>query len=297
MHPWDELRIVLAVSRHGTLAAAAHALHINPTTVGRRLDAFEHRLGAKLFAKTRDGLRPTRAGDAAIEVAARIEDHVATFEKRTRDRDARLEGLVRVTAGDGVMLSVAPLVSAFRARYPGVQLDLLAENRVVDLTSGEADIAIRIVKPTTPTLVAQKVATMGVGLYARDDYLARGPRLETVHDLAAHTLIGMAPPLDNGPEARWLAHHGVTQYGVRCNTISLVLSVAASGAGVAVLPHNLAASEPRLCRVVRDAPLDARDVWLVVHREVRSQAPIRAVLGFLADDFKRNAAAFTGAGP
>ena len=294
MHEWDELRIALAVSRHRTLTAAAHALRVNPTTVGRRLDAFERRLGAKLFTKTRDGLRPTRAGDAAIEIALRIEDHILAFERRTRDRDAQLEGLVRVTAGDGVMLSVAPLVSAFRARYPGVQLDLMAENRVVDLVRGEADIAIRIVKPTTPTLIAQKVATIGIGLYARDDYLARAPRLETPQDLAAHTLIGMAPPFDNGPEAQWLARHGVTQYGVRCNTISLVLSVAAAGSGIAYLPHNLAAMEPRLQRVLRDAKLQSRDVWLVVHREVKTRAPIRAVLGFLVEDFKRNAPLFAG---
>src|SRR4051812_31778560 len=108
MQPWDELRIVLAVSRHGTLAAAASALRINATTVGRRIDAFERRLGAKLFTKARAGLRPTRAGDAAIEAATRIEGELVAFERVARDRDARLEGLVRLTAGDGVMLSVAP---------------------------------------------------------------------------------------------------------------------------------------------------------------------------------------------
>jgi len=294
MYQWDELRIVLAISRHGTLAAAGRALRVNSTTVGRRLEAFERRLGARLFTRARDGLRPTRAGAAAIDTASRIEDDVVAFERRTRDHDARLEGVVRITAGDGIMLSVASLVAAFRARYPGVQLELMAENRVIDLARGEADIAIRIVKPTVSTLVAQKIATIGIGLYARDDYVARGPRLETLHDLAAHTLIGMAPPFDHGPEAQWLARHGVTRYAVRCNTISLALALAASGAGIAVLPHNLAATDPRLRRVVRDARFDARDVWLVAHREVRNRAPIRATLGFLVEDFRRNAAVFTG---
>jgi DNA-binding transcriptional LysR family regulator len=294
MQQWDELQIVLAISRHGTLATAARALRVDPTTVGRRLEAFERKLGAKLFTRTREGLRPTRAGDAAIETAVRIEDDVLAFERRTRGHDARLEGLVRITAGDGIMLSIAPLVAAFRTRYPGVQLDLMAENRVIDLVRGEADIAIRIVKPTTSTLIAQKVAKMGIALYARDDYVARGPRLDTIDDLAAHTLVGMAPPFDNGPEAQWLARHGVTRYGVRCNMISLALAVAASGAGIAVLPHNLAATEPRLRRVVRDAQFQPRDVWLVAHREVRNRAPIRATLAFLVEDFRRNAAVFAG---
>jgi len=294
MQQWDELQIVLAISRHGTLATAARALRVDPTTVGRRLEAFERKLGAKLFTRTREGLRPTRAGDAAIETAVRIEDDVLAFERRTRGHDARLEGLVRITAGDGIMLGIAPLVAAFRTRYPGVQLDLMAENRVIDLVRGEADIAIRIVKPTTSTLIAQKVATMGIALYARDDYVARGPRLDTLDDLAAHTLVGMAPPFDDGPEAQWLARHGVTRYGVRCNTISLALAVAASGAGIAILPHNLAATEPRLRRVVRDAQFQARDVWLVAHREVRNRAPIRATLAFLVEDFRRNAAVFAG---
>ena len=294
MQRWDELRFLLAVGRHGTLAAAARALRVDATTVGRRIEAFERRLGARLFTRTRDGLRPTSAGNAALEVATRVEDSLLAFERQTRDGDRRLEGRVRLTAGDGIMQTIAPLVSTFRSLYPGVQLDLLAENRVIDLTRGEADIAVRIVRPTTATLVAQRVASIGIGLYAREDYLVRGPRLDTVGDLTAHTLIGMAPPFDQGPEARWLARHGVTQYSVRCNTISLALAVAASGAGVAVLPHNLAAMEPRLRRVLRDARLAARDVWLVVHREVRDRAPIRAVLKFLIEDFKRNADAFAG---
>lgn len=296
MQRWDDLRFLLAVTRHGTLRGAARALRVDASTVGRRIDAFERRLGAKLFTKTRDGLRPTTAGNAAFEVAARIEDSVLAFDRRTRDGDARLEGRVRVTAGDGVMLSIAPLVAAFRIRYPGVQLDLLAENRVVDLTRGDADIAVRIVKPTAPTLVARRVATIGVGLYAGTGYLASAPSLAAIGDLAGHALVGMAPPFDDGPEARLLARHGASHYGVRCNTIALAVAAAAGGAGVAVLPHNLAALDPRLARVLPELAFPSRDVWLVVHREVRDRAPVRAVMRFLTDDFKRNAAVFTGAG-
>jgi DNA-binding transcriptional LysR family regulator len=296
MDRWDELRFLLAVSRHGTLAAAGRALRVNATTVGRRLGELERRLGTKLLTKTPDGLRPTVAGVAAFEVAARMEEAMLAFERRTRGDDARLEGLVRVTAGDGMMLSIVPLVSRFRGRYPGVQLELLSENRVIDLARGEADIAVRIVQPTTATLVAQKVATIGIGLYAQEDYLARSSRLDTIGDLRGHAMIGMSPPFDSGPEAQWLAQHGVTHYGVRCNTISLVLAAAATGAGVAVLPHNLAAMEPRLRRVLRDVELAPRSVWLVVHREVRRRAAIRAVMTFLAEDFHRNAPALAGTG-
>jgi DNA-binding transcriptional LysR family regulator len=291
MDQWDELRFLLAVGRHGTLAAAGRALRVNATTVGRRLDELERRLGTKLFTKTPDGLRPTSAGMAAVEVATRLEDAMLAFERRTRGGDARLEGVVRVTAGDGVMLSIVPLVSSFRSLYPGVQLELLSENRVVDLARGEADIAVRIVKPTTESLIAQKVATIGIGLYAQEDYLARSPRLDAIGDLRAHALVGMTPPFDSGPEAQWLARQGVDHYGVRCNTISLVLAATAAGAGVAVLPHNLAAMEPKLRRVLRDFEFAARSVWLVVHRDVRRRATIRAVLKFLVEDFNRNASA------
>jgi DNA-binding transcriptional LysR family regulator len=294
MDPWDELRFLLAVGRHGTLAAAGRALRVNATTVGRRVDELERRLGTKLFTKTPDGLRPTRAGVAAFEVATRMEDAMLAFERRIRGGDARLEGVVRVTAGDGVMLSIIPLVSSFRSLYPGVQLELLSENRVVDVARGEADIAVRIVKPTTASLVAQKVATIGIGLYAQEDYLARSPRLDAIADLRAHALIGMTSPFDHGPEAQWLARQGVDHYSVRCNTISLVLAAAATGAGVAVLPHNLAAMEPKLRRVLRDIEFAPRSVWLVVHRDVRRRATIRAVLKFLVEDFNRNASALAG---
>ncbi|HEY0479186.1 MAG TPA: LysR family transcriptional regulator [Kofleriaceae bacterium] len=294
MDQWDELRFLLAVGRHGTLAAAGRALRVNATTVGRRLDELERRLGTKLFTRTPDGLRPTSAGVAAFEVATRVEDAMLAFERRARGGDARLEGVVRVTAGDGIMLSIIPLVSSFRSLYPGVQLELLSENRVVDLARGEADIAVRIVKPTTPSLIAQRVATIGIGLYAQEDYLARSARLETLADLRAHALVGMTPPFDNGPEAQWLTRQGVEHYSIRCNTISLVLAAAATGAGVAVLPHNLAAMEPKLRRVLRDVEFAPRSVWLVVHRDVRRRATIRAVLKFLVEDFNRNASALAG---
>jgi DNA-binding transcriptional LysR family regulator len=294
MDRWDELRFLLAISRHGTLAAAGRALRVNATTVGRRLDELERRLGTKLFTKTPEGLRSTTAGAAAFEVASRMESDMLAFERRTRGGDARLEGVVRLTAGDGVMLSIVPLIVRFRGLYPGVQLDLMSENRVIDLARGEADIAVRIVKPTPSSLVAQKVATLGIGLYAQEDYLARSPRLDAPGDLRAHAMIGMSPPFDRGPEAQWLERHGVVDPGVRCNTISLVLAAAAAGAGVAVLPHNLAAMEPTLRRVLRDVELESRSVWLVVHRDIRRRATIRAVLSFLAEDFSRNAAALAG---
>jgi DNA-binding transcriptional LysR family regulator len=296
MDRWDELRFLLAVSRHGTLAAAGRALRVNATTVGRQLEGLERRLGTRLFTKTPEGLRPTAAGVAAFEVASRMEADMLAFERRTRGGDARLEGVVRVTAGDGVMLSVVSMIARFRGLYPGVQLELLSENRVIDLARGEADIAVRIIKPTESSLVAQKVATLGIGLYAQEDYLARSPHLDTVADLPAHAMIGMSPPFDRGPEAQWLARHGAVHHSVRCNTISLVLAAAAAGAGVAVLPHNLAALQPTLRRVLRDVELDPRSVWLVVHRDVRRRATIRAVLTFLVDYFTRNASALAGAG-
>lgn len=288
MDRWDELRFLLSVSRHGTLAAAGRALRVNATTVGRRIEGLERRLGTKLFTKTPEGLRPTAAGAAAVEVASRMEADMLAFERRTRGGDARLEGVVRVTAGDGVMLAIVPLISRFRSLYPGVQLELLSENRVIDLARGEADIAVRIVKPTQSSLVAQKVATLGIGLYAQEDYLARSARLDTAADLKAHAMIGMSPPFDRGPEAQWLARHGAAHTSVRCNTISLVLAAAAAGAGVAVLPHNLAAMEPTLRRVLREIELEPRGVWLVVHRDVRRRATIRAVLTFLAEALGRD---------
>lgn len=294
MDRWDELRFLLAVSRHGTLAAAGRALRVNATTVGRQIEGLERRLGTKLFTKTPEGLVATAAGTAAFEVASRMEGDMLEFERRTRGGDARLEGVVRVTAGDGVMRSIVPLIARFRSLYPGVQLELSSENRVIDLARGEADIAVRIVKPTLATLVAQKVATLGIGLYAQEDYLARSGPLDRVEDLRAHAMIGMAPPFDRGPEAQWLERHGVTQYSVRCNMISLVLAAAAAGAGVAVLPHNLAAFEPTLRRVLRAVEFEPRSVWLVVHREVRRRAAIRAVMKFLAEDFSRNAQSLAG---
>src|SRR5579864_5811322 len=141
---WDDLRLVLAIARRGTLSGAARQLGVTHSTVFRRLEAIERNTGARLFDRFRDGYAPTAAGDAMAAVAARIGEDVLELERRLSGQDLRPSGVVRLTTTDTLALAVAmPHLAAFRAAYPEIRLEIAVTNVVADLRRRDADIALR----------------------------------------------------------------------------------------------------------------------------------------------------------
>jgi len=170
---WDDLRLVLAVGRHGTLSAAGGALGVVHSTVGRRLSRLEGELGARLFDRGPDGLSPTEAGLDLMSAAEAVEARVARAEGRVRGLDGRLEGPLRVSTLDFLFEACVGVFADFQAAHPGVALTVRCEEAEVSLHRREADVALRLTNRPPETLVGQKVADVRFAIYGHRRLLAQ----------------------------------------------------------------------------------------------------------------------------
>jgi len=282
---WDDMRHLLALHRTGTLSAAARLLRVAQTTVGRRLVALEAALGAQLFDRTRDGFRLNSAGHAILPTAEQMEREAFALEARVSGRDSRVAGRVRLTAPE-VLASrlVTPRLPELYAVHPRLEVELLADNRLYDLGRREADLAIRLAAPRHGHVVARRIGELAYGLYASPQYLAaRGRPDRAVLD--GHDLIVSSPPFDRTPDQRWLWDRAAAaQTRFRSTSVLAMLEAARAGLGIAMLPCWLAAMESGLQEIWPEGRT-GREVWLLIRRDVRSQARVRAVADFVVKVF------------
>jgi DNA-binding transcriptional LysR family regulator len=285
MIPWDDLRVLLAAHRGRTLAGAGRLLGVDATTVGRRLQALEAALGARLVERTPEGLALTAAGLRAVAVAEETEDRVTRLSREVAGADARVEGVVRLTTGDGLLVHVlVPALPALRARHPALRLELLGATRALDLARREADVAVRLFRPREPGLVAKRLAPLSYGLYAAPAYLARAGAPRRAADLAAHDLVGFDDSLAGTPEMRWLARLApAARFVVRASTTPVILAACRAGLGIAAVADVIARGEPGFTRVLPRVAPPEREAWAVLHPDLRSSARVSAVLAWLGE--------------
>jgi DNA-binding transcriptional LysR family regulator len=282
---WDDTRIFLAVRRAGSHSAAGRSLGLNASTVGRRIAALEQALATRLFVRTPSGLALTRAGHLLSERAERVEAEMLAGERELRGTDERAEGKVRLTASDGLATYVlVPALRALRQRHPDMRVDLVADNRIADLSRREADVALRLVRPNERSLVARRIARLPFGLFGGLDYFARRPRPSSESELDLHDFIGYDESFSGKPLKRWLAAHAApARVALRTNTTVALVAACAAGLGLAALPVPFAENERRLVRVFPDLVISTIDLWAVTHQDLRRNAAVVAVIAWLAE--------------
>lgn len=286
---WSDLRVFLAVQRSGSHAGAARTLRVAPTTIGRRLAALEEAIGARLFARTPDGLAPTRAARALIPRAERIEAEVRDAARELSGADARATGTVRITCGDGFGAFVlAPALPAFLAEHPGLSVEVVASVRVLDLTRGEADVALRLFRPVEKSLVARRIGTERYALYAAPAYLARRGVPATARDLAGHDLVIFDREMDRMRAQVWFTRLAPeARVALRCSTTTSLHAATEAGAGVALLTTSAVRGNPRFVNVLPRLEAPPSEMWLVTHADLRHSARVAATLHFLEDLVRR----------
>lgn len=280
---WGDLRVFLAVQRSGSHAGAARALRVAPTTVGRRLAALEAVVGARLFTRTPDGLAPTAAARTLFPRAERVEAEVRDAERELTGADARPAGVVRITCGDGFGTFVlAPALPQFLAEHPGLSVEIVPSLRVLDLTRGEADLALRLFRPRERSLVARRVGTERYALYASPEYLARRGAPRTARDLAEHDLVLFERELDRMRSQAWLLRVAAgARIAVRTGTTTSLHAACAAGAGVALLTTSAVRDDPRFVNILPRLEAPSSEMWLVTHGDLRASARVGAALRFL----------------
>jgi DNA-binding transcriptional LysR family regulator len=289
---WSDARVFLAIHRAKSLSAAGRQLKVDQTTVGRRLGSLEDALGAHLFDRTPDGYIITPAGERFLAHAERMECEADDVSREIAGEEARLTGAVRITTADAFGLAVmTPLLARFHAKYPEIDIVLISESRTLSLTKREADIGIRSPRPQEPSLVTRKVLEHAYALYASRAYIAA--RGKPSDDFAGHEFIGFED--DIGLESRWLSQRVRRgRIAVRLNRTMGALELTKLGVGIAVLPCYLGDAEPELVRVLDPSETIVQDLWLVMHRDMRHAARIRACADFIVEELAARADEFLG---
>ena len=289
MIDWSDLQFCLAVARHGTLSAAARALRVTQPTVGRRIAAFEHKLGAKLFVRTPRAWKLSEVGSAVLAHAEHMQAHALSAEMLAAGRDAGVVGRIRVTASEWMICSVlAPALAPYLARHPGLCLELIADTRHLSLVKREADIALRPSEFAHKEIVQRKVSQLSFGLYASDSYLSRHGQPDFAHGAAGHVFITATDDMNNLADYEWLPPMAVKAHvAVRTNGREPMARLAAAGIGIACLPRYLGDSAPNLRRLQTPTPSPVRQLWLGVHRSARTTPRIRVALQFISETLGR----------
>jgi DNA-binding transcriptional LysR family regulator len=277
---WDDLRIVLAVFREGTLSGAARRLGVTHSTVFRRLGAIEEQMGARLFERFRDGYVPTPAGETAAKAAARLEDEVLTLERRLAGQDQKPSGIVRITTTDTLGTILMRHLPAMRAVHPEIQFEIAISNSMANLTRREAEIAIRPTPEPPEILVGRRIADIAHAIYGLRAYLSR----HEDKGLSAHDWIALDDSLASTVIGRWIRENlRGAHITCRVDALPALRDAALAGLGLALLPCYLGDPASGLRRLTPKTLAEPRSaLWLLTHEDLRRTARIRATLDFLA---------------
>lgn len=295
---WDDLRYLLALSRHGTLTAAAGVLGVSQPTVGRRLAALERRLRAKLFRSTPAGAELSAVGEILARRAARMEAEVLEATRLASGRDEGVQGRLSITASEWLVARiVGPGLTGLLQAHPGLRLNLLASARWANLARGEADIAIRPAAFQQQAVFQRELARVGYGLYASSNYLRQRGRPDFARGCSGYALLAMDEdvPTADAPWLREMAEEA--QVVARTNGREGLAAMAIAGLGLACLPRLIGDAAPGLERLDPPVPAPERRLWLGVHRDVRNLPRVRAAIAHLTTLFRKMQPALLGQVP
>jgi DNA-binding transcriptional LysR family regulator len=280
---WELYRSYLSVLKEGSLSAAARDLGITQPTVGRHIAALERALGLALFTRSQFGLMPTEAAQGLRAYAETMASTAASLERAATAHGEGVRGVVRVSASDVMGVEVLPsLIEQVRRRYPDLKVELVLSNRVQDLLRGEADIAVRMMRPEQEQLLARRVGSIEIGLHAHRDYLARRGTPHRVGELAGHALIGFDQPSAYVRKAsRAVPYFSRDSFSIYSDSDLAQLALIRSGAGIGGCQVPLARRNDRLVRVLSAEFSLQLETWVAMHEDLRASPRCRVMFDAL----------------
>ncbi|WP_374472036.1 LysR family transcriptional regulator [Phenylobacterium sp.] len=285
---WDLLQSLHAVLEAGSLSAAAKRRRLTQPTLGRHIDQLERQLGAPLFLRSPRGIQPT---DLALSLKPHLDDMAAASGAAMRDASGAADGVggvVRVTASEIIGTEVLPpILASFRRKHPQIDVELVTSNKLEDLSRRDADIAVRMGRPTQNNLVARKIADLGIGFYAAPHYLDQVTAPRSFDELTEHPIIGfdtqgpaVVDTLDIGrPITREL-------FALRTDNDAAQLAALKAGFGIAACQHQIARRHG-LVRVLPDLFQFHLELWVAMHENLRGSRRMRLMFDHLAEELGR----------
>src|SRR5688572_15397221 len=268
MFEWSDVRYFLAVARNGSTVAAAKALKTSQSTVQRRLVELEHRLGRPLVKRTPAGYRLTEFGQEMLPYAERVEQAARAMEQHRGTLERAEVGIIRLTCPEPIMVRIAQsgLLDRFHTRYPGLRAEFVMSDKYLDLSKGDADVALRSGDTDDEVLVGRKIADSIWAVYASHKYIERRGKPDRIEDLSRHAIVGLDESMANHRAAKWLREVAPdAEVAARNNSVLGLVYAVKSGIGLAPLPTALGDAEGDLVRVLGPIPELARSWRLLTH--------------------------------
>ena len=289
---WELYRSFLAVLTEGSLSGAARALAVAQPTVGRHIAALERSLGTPLFTRSQTGLSPLESALSLRTYAEAMSNSVAALERAASSQGPGVRGVVRVTASEVIGVEVLPpIIAHLREQHPELQVELALSNKVQDLLQREADIAVRMTRPTQELLIARRIGHVAVGLHAARQYVKRHGAPVTSADLRRHSLIGFDQPTAfirvAGKSFPALQREA---FAMRADSDLAQLALIRSGAGIGLCQVPIGKRDG-LVRVLPKQFTLQLDTWIAMHEDLRTSPRCRVTFDALVDGLREHVAA------
>jgi DNA-binding transcriptional LysR family regulator len=285
---WDKLRIFHAVADAGSLTHAGDTLHLSQSAVSRQIRSLEESLGTTLFHRHARGLILTEQGELLFEATSTMAQKLDTASARIRDSEEEVFGELKVTTATGFgTLWLAPRLIKLYDRFPDLKIDLILEERVLDLPMREADVAIRMKEPSQADLIRKRLLNIRMRLYGSQEYLARHGTPTTVEELSTHRLICQNPTTPQVQAGATLSQQLLVNSApstLTMNNYFGVLQGVLHNIGLGILPDYLTADFPNLVRVLPDVESVEVPVFLAYPEELRQSRRVSAFRDFVQEE-------------
>lgn len=277
MKDWDDLRVFMAAARSGSLAGAALRLHMDPTTVGRRIQRLEASLKSTLLVRSPKGLQLTAAGARLREAGLSVETAIDTASEA--DGSGGVTGTVRISVSEGFGGQIlAPALPAFIRTQPGLVIELVSNSGSLSPSMREVDMSVTLSPPRSARLMVEKLTDYELGLYGSRAHLSEWGQPASLEALRDHQLVGYVDDLIYAPELRYLDEVlPDLRPRLMSSSIRAQMELVLAGAGIGVLPTFMAAQMPSLVRVLPSQVRIERSFWMSVHQDLKTTARLRAV--------------------
>jgi DNA-binding transcriptional LysR family regulator len=281
---WDDVRVFAVVARAANLARGARDAGVDRSTASRRITTLEVALGVRLFLRTREGLRLSPAGDRVLRHAEQMAGEAQALALSASDGGGEaVRGLVRIATTEALAaMLVRRGLLELGAAHPGLEIELLGANRVVDLSRGEADLALRVTKVEQSSLRVRRVARLPFFVVAGEPYVRRRGVPRTERELGGHDVLLHSGELATLPEARWLGDRPGVRVVLRTNSMIALLAGVVAGAGISVIAGSSAEQELGLMQLFGVPAIPARPLFLAMHPDAASRAAVRVVADHVA---------------
>lgn len=285
---WDDQRVFLAVLEEGSLSAAARRLGLSHPTVRSRIETLEQALGTVLFTRSANGLTPTETAEALRGPARAMAMASDFFVRQASAPGGEIAGTVRISVSEFMGVEVVPaMLARLREAHPAIRIELSLSNVPADLLAQEVDVAVRTVAPKQQALVARKVATIPLGLFASQAYVERRGSPSSLSDLAEHDIIG---PDRNRSDLALAERLGPAvsrdRLAVRTDSHPAQLAAARAGLGIAVTQIPVGEDDPHLVRLLPDTEIATLETWIVSHENLAQVPRVRAVFDSFVESFR-----------